>query len=68
MLKLGVRSLIFILCWIAWSAFSILWLAPKIASHQLNGHRALIAWILCVVPLVAYAIVLVVTSKPQARG
>lgn len=67
MLRLGIRSLIFAVCWVAWGAFSILWLAPEIASHQLNGHRALIAWILCVIPLIAYAVVLIVSTKPQSR-
>jgi membrane protein DedA with SNARE-associated domain len=61
-------SLIFGLCWIAWCAFSILWLGPKIASHHLNDHRALIAWILCVIPLILYAIVLVRASKTQSRS
>lgn len=68
MLKLGVRSLIFGLCWLLWSAFSILWLGPEVSKHQLNAHRALIAWVLCVIPLVVYVVVLLVTSKSQARN
>jgi hypothetical protein len=63
-----IRSLIFWLCWIVWCVFCVLWLGPQVAAHHLNDHRALITWILCIVPLILYAIVLVRSLKTPSNS
>jgi membrane protein DedA with SNARE-associated domain len=63
--RFAIWTLLFCLCWVAWCLFSILELGPEIAKHQLNGHRVIIAWLLCVIPLFIFAIVAVRGLPPR---